>query len=133
LLIGVGPAIGEELWFRGFLGQGVAARYGRFARDSHRFGPFRFRASRNPLQAIVAMMLGVILHLTYVATRSILIPMMLHFLNNTLAVLSAKKSLPFLDSLANGLRNASIAGAYIRIARFLRSLDFCCIDLVHES
>ena len=28
LMIGVGPGIGEELWFRGFLGRGLVGRYG---------------------------------------------------------------------------------------------------------
>ncbi len=98
LLIGVGPAIWEELWFRGFITQGVTARYGNLPAIiivSFLFGLVHLE----PRQAIGAMMLGVILHLAFIATKSILIPIMIHFLNNSLVVLSATKTLPFLDSL----------------------------------
>jgi membrane protease YdiL (CAAX protease family) len=91
----VGPAVSEELWCRGFLGQGLAARYGLAAGivlTSLLFGLIHLI----PLQAIAAAMMGVALHLVYIATRSIFIPMLLHFLNNALALLADAQDSPLL-------------------------------------
>lgn len=87
LMIGVGPGIGEELWFRGFLGRGLVGNYGVLVGvvlTSFFFGAMHV----DPPQAIGAAVLGLGLHLVYLATRSILVPMLLHFLNNSLAVVA---------------------------------------------
>ncbi len=102
LAMSVGPAISEELWCRGFLGRGLVARYGPITgvfMTSLLFGLIHLL----PLQAIAAFVMGIALHLVYIATRSILIPMLLHFLNNSLALLSESKgfSLPIGESLVH--------------------------------
>jgi membrane protease YdiL (CAAX protease family) len=100
LAIGIGPAIGEELWCRGFLGQGLSSRYGNWGGvllASFLFGLIHIE----PPQAVMAFLMGIVLHLSYLATRSILIPMMIHFLNNTLIILSISEtgSIPLLETL----------------------------------
>src|SRR5207244_1470775 len=85
LIIGFGPAIGEELWCRGFLGRGLVGNYGPVAGaflTSFLFGLIHIE----PRQAMVAMLMGLVLHYTYLMTRSLLVPMLLHLLNNSLAV-----------------------------------------------
>jgi membrane protease YdiL (CAAX protease family) len=89
LLIGVGPALAEELWCRGFLGRGLVGNYGAVAGvflTSFLFGSIHLV----PRQGIAAMFLGLWLHFAYLATRSLLVPMLLHFMNNALAVASLR-------------------------------------------
>jgi membrane protease YdiL (CAAX protease family) len=89
LLIGLGPGIGEELWFRGFFGRGLVGRYGVVAGvviSSVLFGLIHVE----PRQAIVAMVIGVFLHLSYLASRSLLVPMFLHMANNSLSILASR-------------------------------------------
>ncbi|HEY8504154.1 MAG TPA: CPBP family intramembrane glutamic endopeptidase [Gemmataceae bacterium] len=91
LAIGVCPGVGEELWCRGFLGRGLVARYGVWvgvAAASFLFGALHVL----PGQAAVAMCLGVLLHFTYLMTRSLWVPILIHFANNSLAVLLTRDS-----------------------------------------
>lgn len=84
-VIAVMPALSEELWCRAFLGRGLVGRHGIFwgvLMTSFLFGAIH----GDPRQGTYAMLLGVILHVTYLASRSLLIPMLLHFLNNALAI-----------------------------------------------
>ncbi|MCE9530078.1 MAG: CPBP family intramembrane metalloprotease [Planctomycetes bacterium] len=102
LIIGLGPALGEELWCRGFLGQGLASRYGKWGGvllASFLFGLIHVE----PPQAVMACIFGLIFHLTYLATRSIFAPMLLHFLNNSLVILALSEngSVPVVTSLEN--------------------------------
>jgi membrane protease YdiL (CAAX protease family) len=86
LVIGLGPGIGEELWCRGFLGRGLIGNYGVvlgiFA-TSFWFGFIHL----DPCQGTMAMLMGLWLHFVYLTTRSLLLPMLLHTLNNSCAVL----------------------------------------------
>src|SRR5579875_818983 len=85
LVIGLGPGIGEELWCRGFLGRGLVGHYGAFfgvIAASFFFGLIHL----DPCQGAMAMVLGLWLHFVYLTTRSLLLPMLLHFLNNSLSV-----------------------------------------------
>jgi membrane protease YdiL (CAAX protease family) len=86
LVIGLGPGIGEELWCRGFLGRGLIGNYGVvfgiFA-TSFFFGFIHL----DPCQGAMAMVMGLWLHFVYLTTRSLLLPMLLHTFNNSLAVL----------------------------------------------
>jgi len=105
--ISVGPAISEELWCRGFLGQGLANRYGMWGgvlATSFLFGLIHM----NPLQSTMAVLMGIALHLVYLATRSILIPMLLHFLNNAIAILAEvpDSPLPIGKSLEHALEHS---------------------------
>lgn len=100
-LIGVGPGITEELWCRGFLGRGLVARYGVVAGvilTSFFFGAIHV----DPRQGAYAMVMGLVLHFVYLATRSLWMPMLLHFINNATAVIHDKIPgldlvLPYLD------------------------------------
>jgi membrane protease YdiL (CAAX protease family) len=96
LVIGMGPGIGEELWCRGFLGRGLVGKYGAvfgIVLASFFFGAIHVE----PRQASAAMLIGLYLHFTYLVTRSLLVPMLLHFLNNSLAVIGSR--IPALEAL----------------------------------
>jgi uncharacterized protein len=98
LLIGVGPGIGEELFCRAFLGRGLVGRYGYVAgvvMTSIFFGLIHIE----PRQGLFAVLVGSILHFTYLTTRSILIPVLLHFMNNSFAVIAPQ--IEFLRSIDN--------------------------------
>jgi membrane protease YdiL (CAAX protease family) len=87
LLIGVGPGVIEELFCRGFLGRGLVGRYGVVGGvllTSMLFGMLHL----SPLYAVGTMVMGALLHLTYLFTRSLWVPMLLHFLNNSLSVVA---------------------------------------------
>jgi membrane protease YdiL (CAAX protease family) len=87
LVIGVGPGVIEEFFCRGYLGRGLVARFGPVGGvllTSMLFGMLHLA----PLYAVGTMVMGVLLHITYLATRSLWVPVLLHFLNNTLTVLS---------------------------------------------
>ncbi len=91
LVIGLGPGIGEELWCRGFLGRGLVGKYGPtigVVLSSFFFGLIHL----DPAQGTMAMLMGLYLHFTYLATRSLWVPMLLHFLNNSFAVISSRIS-----------------------------------------
>jgi membrane protease YdiL (CAAX protease family) len=86
LVIGLGPGIGEELWCRGFLGRGLIGNYGvifGIVATSFFFGFIHL----DPCQGAMATLMGLWLHFVYVTTRSLLLPMLLHTLNNSFAVL----------------------------------------------
>jgi membrane protease YdiL (CAAX protease family) len=86
LVIGVGPGIGEELWCRGFLGRGLVGRYGALGvvATSFFFGLIHI----DPAQGTMAMLMGLWLHFIYLTTRSLWVPMLTHFLNNSVAVVA---------------------------------------------
>jgi membrane protease YdiL (CAAX protease family) len=93
-LIAVMPAFSEELWCRAFLGRGLVGKHGLVLGvlgTSFLFGVIHV----DPAQGLVAMAMGVGLHYFYLTTRSLLIPMLMHFLNNALAVI-----LPNIPNLA---------------------------------
>ncbi len=98
LIIGLGPGIGEELFCRGFLGRGLVGNYGYIAGVAMTSFFFGF-IHLEPRQALVAMFMGLILHFTYLTTRSLLIPMLLHFMNNSFAVIASH--IAALESLDN--------------------------------
>jgi membrane protease YdiL (CAAX protease family) len=89
LIIGLGPGIGEELWCRGFLGRGLVGRHGvvmGVILTSLFFGAIH----GDPHQGMMAAIMGMVLHFSYLMTRSLWVPMLLHFLNNSLSVLGDK-------------------------------------------
>jgi membrane protease YdiL (CAAX protease family)/Flp pilus assembly protein TadD len=83
-LIGaVAPGLGEELFFRGFLGRGLVARYG--ALRGILFTSVLFGLSHiDPVQGSHAVFLGIVLHLVYLAGKSLWVPVLLHILHNAL-------------------------------------------------
>jgi uncharacterized protein len=88
LAIGAVPALSEELWFRGFLGRGLVGRFGLLGGmllSSVFFGLMHL----DPPHIMGTLAMGLCLHFAYLMTRSVWIPVLLHFLNNSLAVLAA--------------------------------------------
>jgi membrane protease YdiL (CAAX protease family) len=82
------PGIAEEVWCRGFLGRGLVGRYGYVGGvllTSFFFGVMHI----DPPHATAAFFMGICLHGAYLASRSLWIPMLLHFLNNSVSALCA--------------------------------------------
>lgn len=89
MLLAVIPALGEELVFRGVIGRGLIARKGLV------FGVLWTSllfsvVHANPVQAVAVFFVGVMCHISYLATRSLLAPILLHCLNNTIPVFAMK-------------------------------------------
>ncbi len=87
-VVGVCPALAEELFCRGFLGRGLVGRYGPLVGvllTSFFFGVLHV----DPPHALATFVMGLALHFSYLMARSLWVPILLHFLNNTLAVLAA--------------------------------------------
>lgn len=116
LVIGVLPGVGEELWCRAFLGRGIVGSHGYFwgvLLTSFLFGAIHL----DPCQGTMAMIVGVVLHYVYLTTRSLPMPMLLHFLNNSLAVgLSRVPALRRMEDGADGVPWALLAGAGVLLA-----------------
>ncbi len=85
LLIAVCPAVSEELLFRVLIGRGLVARHGVVIGIG--LTTLLFAAVHlHPVHIIALLPLSVAIHVSYLASRSIWIPMLAHFLNNSLAV-----------------------------------------------
>ncbi len=115
LVIGLGPGIGEELWCRGFLGRGLVGRYGWLGvvATSFFFGLLHV----DPPQATYAMIVGLWLHFVYLTTRSLLMPMLLHFVNNSLSVVASHLDvLKQIDENAGNLPLYVFVGAAVLLA-----------------
>jgi membrane protease YdiL (CAAX protease family) len=87
LALGIGPGVIEELWCRGFLGRGLLARYGwtwGVVLTSILFGLMH----ADLLYAVGTALMGAALHLAYLLTRCLWIPIVLHVANNTLTVMN---------------------------------------------
>jgi membrane protease YdiL (CAAX protease family) len=131
LVIGLGPGIGEELWCRGFLGRGLVGRYGvvwGVLFTSFFFGFIHL----DPCQGTMAILMGIWLHFVYLTTRSLWLPMLLHFLNNSLAVVSGRSptlsrieenagEIPILVFVAAGLLLAGVGYALYQSRARLRT------------
>ena len=84
-VIAVMPALSEELWCRAFLGRGLVGIHGYILgvlMTSFLFGLIHI----DPCQGLMAASMGVVLHYVYLMTRSLVAPMILHFLNNAVSV-----------------------------------------------
>lgn len=79
------PAVGEELLFRGYIGRGLVGRYGPVAGvllTSLLFGLMHVE----PVHVCATALLGVVLHVVHLATKSLWAPILLHALNNVFAL-----------------------------------------------
>jgi len=88
LAVALGPGLVEEFWCRGFLGRGLCARYGLIwgvLSTSFLFGMLHI----DPSHVMIAGLMGAYLHFVYLVSRSIWVPVLLHLMNNGLAVLLA--------------------------------------------
>jgi membrane protease YdiL (CAAX protease family) len=89
LVVAVMPAFSEEIWCRAFLGRGFVGQYGAVCGTM--LASFFFGAMHLlPHQGFMAMLMGLVLHYAYITTRSMLAPMLLHFLNNATSVLGSR-------------------------------------------
>ena len=91
LILAAVPAVGEELVFRGVIGRGLVARWGVPAGIIMTSILFAL-VHLHPAQAIALFPLAVFMHLLYLATRSLWAPVLLHFLNNSLAAVMLKNA-----------------------------------------
>jgi len=89
LALGLGPALWEELLFRGIIGRGLTARWGMIA-GVLLTSLFFAVVHMHPAHAAGVLSLGIVMHVIYLATRSIWAPMLYHFMNNTYGVLATK-------------------------------------------
>jgi membrane protease YdiL (CAAX protease family) len=107
-VIGVSPAICEEVFCRGFLAAGLAGRYRAWAVVlivSFLFGCLH----GDPQQGLGAMCLGAAIHATYLATRSLWASMFVHWANNSIAVVHFHPRLyPVLDPFDQALTHVPI-------------------------
>jgi hypothetical protein len=87
--LALGPALGEEIVFRGLIGGGLVRRWGTTAgvlltsvlfAGAHAFPP----------HALATLPLALFLHFSYLRTRSLWVPVSLHFCNNALSVAMLK-------------------------------------------
>jgi CAAX protease family protein len=106
LLIGLGPGVGEELYYRGFLGRGLIGTHGVVAGvllTALLFGVMHII----PIQVFYAPVIGVVLHYVYLQTRSLLMPMLLHTLNNGVGMLLLSEDLkPYTGGLREAVEGA---------------------------
>lgn len=86
------PGVGEEIFFRGFLGRGLVARMGLVCGTAWcalLFGAIHL----DPTQALGILVIGVGLQLVFIASRSLWIPILVHALNNALSFSMVKLDL----------------------------------------
>jgi membrane protease YdiL (CAAX protease family) len=116
LMVGLGPALAEEVLFRGLIGRGLLARYGLFAgmlMTSVLFGVVHVL----PAQALVAIPIGLAMHFAYYTTRSFWAPMAVHFINNSLSVVLLKNgSVPTVAKFDQLFESAGGPPLYILVA-----------------
>jgi CAAX protease family protein len=122
LVIGVGPGLSEELWCRGFLGRGLVGNYGVWLGvllTSALFGLMHL----DPAHALATAAIGVWLHFTYLMTRSLVVPMILHTLNNSLAVVGAVVGIQQ-DALQKNFESATPPSPlWAQVAKWLEDLE----------
>jgi hypothetical protein len=78
------PGVGEELFFRAFLGRGLVAQHGVVwgtVSTALLFGALHFE----PAQVLGTAVLGIAFHVAYLNTKSFLAPVLFHALNNAAA------------------------------------------------
>lgn len=91
--LALGPAIGEELIFRGIIGRGLVERCG-FWRGSL-LTACLFAISHGSLShAIATLPIALLLQFLYLKTGTIFVPILVHFCNNLLSVSLIRFSIP---------------------------------------
>ncbi len=83
------PGLGEEIYCRGLFSHGLIARYGVVGGTLLAAGLFG-AMHLEPVQAIGAFSLGILLQFVFLTTRSIAAPIVLHTLNNSFAFLTLR-------------------------------------------
>lgn len=121
-VVGLGPALGEELWCRGLLGLGLFGRNGIAARllfSSFYFGLLHV----DPQQGTMAALMGLVLYFVLVTTRSFWMPMLIHFCINSTSVIGARfESTSTIDQRPGDIPWVVYAGAFALFAAIVCSL-----------
>lgn len=115
LMIAAVPAIGEEFLFRGLIGRGLIARYGIIAGVG--ITSLMFAAVHvYPPHVIAILPVGAVLHFTYLATGNFAVPVIFHFLNNSLAAVQIRRG----DAAAEDVPwlIAGFFGCYVMLGLF---------------
>ncbi len=87
--VALGPALGEELIFRGLIGNGLTARWGRAG--GMLMTSLLFAVAHGfPPHALATIPIGLYLHHVYLATGSYWMAVVVHFLNNLLVIALAR-------------------------------------------
>ncbi len=122
VLLAAAPAVGEELMFRGLIGTGLVARKGLVGGvllTSLLFAGVHM----HPAQAVAILPLAVVLHLVYLATRTLWGPILLHFCNNAIAVAMMKTA----EVGPHGELTAQADGpALLTVLAVVSSVAFAC-------
>ncbi|QDU80812.1 CAAX amino terminal protease self- immunity [Polystyrenella longa] len=87
LIFAIAPALNEEIIFRGVVGNGLMNRYGVVFSMLVASTLFAI-VHMHPVHAAAVFGLGAVIHWTYITTRTIWAPILLHFLNNGFALFS---------------------------------------------
>lgn len=120
---GLLPGVAEEVFFRGFIGRGLVGRYGPL------FGVFLTSllfalAHIDPVQMSYTMVFGLVLHLVFLTTRSLLAPVMLHTLLNVLSISRLKLDLEE-TFILTGLPDESVHSLLLVLASLAAVLSIC--------
>lgn len=119
--LALGPAVGEELVFRGLIGRSLTIRRGLVAGvlwTSLLFGA----AHAFPPHAIATIFVGLFLHVLYLTTGNLWVPILVHFFNNLLWVSLARFRV--VDHLPNAPLVLMTACVYLAIITWtLRPAD----------
>lgn len=83
--LAVGPAFCEELIFRGIIGRGLVHRYGPWVGSAITVALFAV-AHVSPAHGIATVPIAILLQFLYLKTKTIWVPIFVHFCNNLLAV-----------------------------------------------
>ena len=101
LVVGVLPAVVEELVFRGVLARSLATRYSPaigIGISAVLFGLYHIV----PAQMVSTFFLGLALAFITLRARSVVPAMIVHFLNNSIAIVVSREELPWLGKLLLG-------------------------------
>ncbi|HYV34548.1 MAG TPA: CPBP family intramembrane glutamic endopeptidase [Gemmataceae bacterium] len=81
IVFAVAPAVNEEIFHRGFLGRLLLGRYGVVVGVLFTSAIFAIVHGNIP-QIVLAFIFGIVAHAIYLATRSLWVPILMHFLVN---------------------------------------------------
>jgi membrane protease YdiL (CAAX protease family) len=110
--LALGPAIGEELVFRGVIGQGLVRRWGIL--PGVLLASLLFAATHLfPPHALATLPLALFFHFAYLVTRNFWVPVLLHFLNNALCLAMLK--FPMMQELPGSPLVLAFAGLYVLV------------------
>ena len=87
-ILAILPSICEELFFRGFMFSGIQHRFGKPSALIFSSLFFGLMHTGTPVHTILMVLFGFLLGILLIITGSIIIPILIHFLYNTLVIIS---------------------------------------------